>query len=292
MRNITSIVLFVCITQINLSAQKVEDFFDAYIDANSAGYVQPLADLFTSNLHTGTREWSSIDTSLYFRVGMVATIAYPSTSQKTFTATTDPDFDPMQSAAAPTIIGSIQPVYVDGVNGTVYVFPGGYNIRRMPMATPQLTVGGIFNTEFTARYFAFELDDNLGKVKMLGLGFRHSLNPYLKMIPLDLSVGYFYQQFKDDPYLTHNAHLMSLHVGKSGKFWSAQLIGAVQSASTDIEYQYTRNSETKVNKINLTNKQALAVELSAALRLAFINVHSSIQYSGSVTAAAGISLQF
>lgn len=284
-------VLF-CFVHFNIKAQDVEDLFDAYIDGNSAGYIQPLSDLFTSNLNTGIREWSSIDTSLYFRIGMVATVGFPSNAQKTFNATTDPDFDPMKSAVVPTIIGDIQPVYVDGVNGTVYVFPGGYNLKRMPMATPQVTVGGIYNTEFTARYFAFELDDNFGKISMLGLGIRHAINPYLKSVPVDLSVGYFYHQFKDDPYLVHDAHLFTVHVGKSGKIWSAQLIGAIQSSNTDVEYTYTRNGETKLNKIQLSNSKTMAVELSAALRLAFINVHSSIQYSESLTIAAGLSLHF
>jgi hypothetical protein len=284
--------MLLCLSSLNLRAQDVEDLFDAYVDANSSGYIQPLSDLFTSNLNTGIREWSAIDTALYFRIGMVASIAFPSNGQKTFTATTDPDFDPQQSAVVPTIIGDIQPVYVDGVNGTVYVFPGGYNLKRMPMATPQVTVGGIFHTEFTARYFAFELDDNFGKVSLLGLGLRHAINPYIKSIPVDLSVGYFYHQFKDDPYLVHDAHLFSVHVGKSGKIWSAQLIGAIQSSNTDVEYQYTRNGETKLNKIQLSNSKTMAVELSAALRLAIINIHSSIQYSESLTVAAGISLHF
>lgn len=294
MKHILSLILVVCLQSSLLQGQKVEDLFDAYVDENSAGYIQPLADLFTANLHTGTREWSSIDTSFYIRIGMVASISYPSTKQKTFLAKTDPDFTPLVAGdtRVPTIIGSIQPVYVDGVNSTQYVYPGGYNLGSFPLATPQVTLGGIFHTEFMGRYFAFELDDDLGKISMLGLGLRHSLNPYLKMIPLDLSIGYLYQKFEDAPYLVHNSHMMSLHVGKSGRIWSAQLIGAFQSARTDIEYQYTRNSETKMNKINLSNKQAMAIELSAALRLAFINVHSSIQYAGSVTAAAGVSLQF
>lgn len=281
-----------CASGLNLAAQEVEDLFDAYVDENSSGYIQPLSDLFTSALNTGIREWSAIDTAIYFRIGMVASVAFPSTAQKTFTATTDPDFDPKQSAEVPTIIGAIQPVYIDGVNGTVYVFPGGYNLKRMPMATPQVTVGGIFNSEFTGRYFTFELDNNLGKVSMLGLGFRHAINPYFKSIPIDLSVGYFYHQFKDKPYLVHDAHLFTLHLGKSGKIWSAQLIGAIQSSNTDVEYQYTRNGETKVNKIQLSNSKTMAVELSAAIRLAIINIHSSIQYSESLTVAGGISLHF
>ncbi|MBK9107406.1 MAG: hypothetical protein IPM92_03240 [Saprospiraceae bacterium] len=286
------VLMLFCLSGLNLTGQAVEDLFDAYVDENSSGYIQPLSDLFTSALNTGIREWSAIDTALYFRIGMVASIAFPSTAQKTFTASTDPNFDPHQTAEVPTIIGNIQPVYVNGVNGTIYVFPGGYNLKRMPMATPQVTVGGIFNTEFTARYFAFELDDNFGKVSMLGLGLRHAINPYFKSIPIDLSVGYFYHQFKDEPYLVHDAHLFTVHIGKSGKIWSAQLIGAVQSSNTDVKYQYTRNGETKVNKIQLSNSKTMAVELSAAIRLAIINLHSSIQYSEGLTVAAGISLHF
>lgn len=277
-----------------LSAQKVDDFFDAYVDENSAGYIQPLADLFTANLHTGTREWSSIDTSLYFRIGMVATVSFPNASQKTFFAKTDPDFTPLVpgDTKVPTIIGDINPVYVDGINGTAYVYPGGYNLESMPLATPQVTIGGIFHTEFSVRYFAFELKDDLGKVSMLGLGMRHSLNPYIPSLPVDLSVGYFYQQFKDDPYLTHNAHLMSLHIGKSASWWSVHFMAGYQKATTDITYDYFREGIKQTNRIQLDNQYDVALELSAALRFSIFNIHSSIQYSGPLTASAGLSLNF
>ena len=48
--------------------QNIKDYLDAYLGENAVPYVQPLADLFASNINTGVWEWSKADTNFYFRL--------------------------------------------------------------------------------------------------------------------------------------------------------------------------------------------------------------------------------
>lgn len=292
MKYLSSVLLLVLVLNCSLSAQSVEDLLDTYLDDNAEPYLQPLSDLFTLSINTGTREWSSIDSSFYIRVGVIASNAFPATSQKTFLAKTGEDFEPAQTVTAPSIIGSTDPVVVDGLNGTAYVFPGGYNLKSFRTATPQLTLGGFLNSEVSLRYFTFNLDSDLGKISSLGLGIRHSLNPYFGTLPLDLSIGYYYQNFKDDPYIDVQSHLISAFIGKSGKWWSVHLMGAYQKAEAEVKIDYVEDELPKTKIWNLQNDQNIAVELTGAVRLSIFNIHASLMYSGPVSAAVGIGLQF
>jgi hypothetical protein len=293
MKSIGSWIFLLCLCcNSSVKSQSIEDFLDSYEGENSIPYIQPIADLITANLNTGIRDWSRIDTSFYIRFGIVAMSSYPSSSQRTFTGKTDGDFQPQQTATAPTIIGPVEPVIVEGINGTGYVFPGGYNLKSLPLAAPQVTIGGILNSEFTARYFAFKLDDDLGKISLLGLGIRHSLNAYFETLPFDLSVGYFYHQFKDDPYFNINSSLASLHIGKSGKSWSTQFILGYQNSSTRIKYSFNSGDEVKNIDLTLKNKNKVIAEVAAAIRILIFNIHGSVSYSGPITWSLGLGLHF
>ncbi len=286
-------IFYIGIQPFQLRSQDgVEDFLNTYIDDNTGPYVQPLFELMTSNLNTGLREWSAIDSSFYLRIGITVMSSYPSNKQRSFTAKTDEKFEPFQTAEAPTIIGDVEPVEVAGINGTSYIFPGGYNLKALPMASPQLTIGGFFHTELSGRYFAIELDDNLGKLSLLGLGIRHAINPYFPKLPIDLSVGYFFNQFKDDPYIDTKMHLASLHIGKSGSWWSSQLMLGYQDATTDLTYSYLQDDQQKTKNISLGIENHFVAELSASLKLWLLNIHGAFNYSGPLTGSIGLSLDF
>jgi hypothetical protein len=276
----------------SMSSQNISEFLDSYEGENSIPYLQPIADLFTANLHGLTKDWSFIDSSIHIGISFVVMNTYPAKSQRTFTGKTDDGFEPEQTAIAPTIIGDIQPVTVEGINGTAYVFPGGYNLEALPMAAPQLTVSGIFNSELTARFFAFDLDDDLGNVSLLGIGVRHGLNKYFSTLPFDLTLGYFYHKFENDDHINSNLHLASAYLGKSGKWWSAQLMLGYQTSQTAIRYDFTQNEELKHAKVDLTNENHFIAELSASLKLSIFHLQAGLGYSGPVTFSGAIGFRF
>lgn len=271
-----------------LCAQKIEDLLDSYIDANAKGYLQPLGELVSSNIHTGIREWSRVDSNFHVRIGLNAMLAFPNSKMKTFTGTTGLGFEPQQSVEVPTIIGENKAVAVEGVNGTYFIFPVGYNSRRLPFAVPQISLGGIYHTEITGRYFGFDLENDFGKVKFFGLGFRHGLNQYIKNFPLDLSIGYFYQKFDVGNYIHNRNHFISAHVGKSSNWWSSSLTFGYIHSSTDYNYTYIDESTTKSFQQSINGRFPVLVELNCAIKLWIISLYGAVSYSGPISTSLGL----
>ncbi|MEO6191277.1 MAG: DUF6588 family protein, partial [Saprospiraceae bacterium] len=206
------------------NAQSFEDLINSYIDNNASGYLRPIADLATANMCTGIREWSKIDTHFYIRVGVVGSYSFPSQKMKSFSGKTGLGFEPEQEVKVPTIIGANEAIAVEGVNGTYFVFPVGYAVKALPFIIPQISIGGIYHTELTGRFFAIDLKNDYGKIQTFGIGFKHELNGYFPRLPFDLAVGYFYQQFKLGSYMSTNNQLVSIHIGKSGRRCSSHIV--------------------------------------------------------------------
>jgi len=219
--------------------------------------------------------------------------SFPSEKMKTFQGVTANGFEPEQIIEVPTIVGKNEAIAVEGVNGTVYIFPVGYNVTSVPMGIPQITVGGFLHSELTARFFTFPLDGDLGDIKFIGVGGRHDIDHYFDGLPLDLSVGYFYHQVKAGKWVNTNHHLFSAHVGKSGKRWSSQLMIGYQIANMDVNYTYDdgETTEEEVN-LNLTNDNPFIFELSLGMKLAFIGFHASASYADLLSASVGLGLYF
>src|SRR5688500_2781691 len=96
MKKILTLFVFNFLYFSYIQAQQVNDFLDAYYGDNAIPYIQPLADIFTANVHTGTREWSLIDTAFYIRIRGQVIYSWPSEKSKTFTAVTAENFEPQQ----------------------------------------------------------------------------------------------------------------------------------------------------------------------------------------------------
>lgn len=285
------LIAFLLILYNNAKSQNLSDYLDSYLGENSTPYIQPLGDLFTSNINTGTREWSGIDSTFYLRVRGQVLYSFPSQKMRTFQAVTLNGFEPEQTVEVPTIIGNNEAISVDGVNGTVYVFPVGYNVEYLPMGTPQVTIGGFLHSELSARFFAFPLDGDLGNIQFLGIGGRHDLSHYLNT-PFDLSVGYYYHQVKAGEYVNANQHLISAHIGKSARIWSGHLMAGFQASNMNFHYTYTDGETIDEVDLNLKNSNPFIVELSLGLKLAIFGIHVSASYSEFLSTSAGLGLYF
>jgi len=284
-----------CLLITNLTrsqSQTIKDYVDSYIGVNAKPYLQPLADLFASNINTNVWEWSNFDQKFFIRFKVQGMLSYPSTSMRTFQGQTTGSFHPQQTATVPTIIGSSQEVVLQGADTTFYIFPGGYDLKRLTLGTPQLTVGGFLNTEVSARFLSFPLGDDIGRVRFIGMGFRHSLSGYFDNPPFDFSVGYFYHHIEAGTYLNSDQNLFSAHIGKSGKFASGQLMIGYQTSKSHIHYDYL-DGETQYHvNLDLNNHNPWIMEASAALRLGPVFATGAISYADHVTFVASAGLFF
>ena len=179
-----------------LAAQTLEDFVAPYTGNNGEGFMQPLADAFGGCMNSGLYHGAKISKAgFHLYIGLETMTAIIGDKQKTFKASTE-DFVPAQTVDASTIFGSRNPVVVNGQGGTQYAFPGGMNLKRLPLAMPQLTIGAVASTEATLRWISTSVGEDIGKVEVFGWGLRHSLSQYLLAFPADLAAGFYMQTFK------------------------------------------------------------------------------------------------
>ena len=132
-RNWLFLALAVLLAQV-VSGQELSKYLGSYNNTNASGYLQPLVDLSASALNTGQWSSSPLDSGFHLRVGLSFSAAMPFDAQRSFTGSTEAPFTPEQTADVPTIIGDVENVTVSGVNGTAYVFPGGFNAKYFPIA--------------------------------------------------------------------------------------------------------------------------------------------------------------
>ncbi len=279
-----------CLLTTNLirsQGSSIKEYLDSYIGENAKPYVQPLADLFASNLNTGIWEWSNFDKKFFIRFKLQAMVSIPSSAMRTFQGTTTGDFHPQQTLTVPTIIGDKGEIFLQGADTTFYVFAGGYDLKRMTLGTPQLTVGGFLNSEVSVRFLSFPLGEDIGRVRFIGLGFRHSLTGYFDHPPVDFSVGYFYHHITASTYLYSDQSLITAHLGKSGKIFSGQLMVGYQTSHSKVHYNYQDGDLNYDVNLYLNNNNPWIMEANVGMRLGPVFASAAVSYARHATVTIG-----
>lgn len=193
------------------SAQDLEDFVSKYTDANGSGYLQPLSDAFGANMNSGWFRHAKVNKKKFqLYIGLVTTAALIKDEQKTFDATSIYG----GTVTAPTIFGATESAVNPGPNGLEENFPGGADFSILPLAVPQVSVGGFFGTEISARFFSVDTGDDLGDLDIKGWGIRHSISQYFKLIPVDISLAFYSQSFQLGDFVDANARIIMAQAGK------------------------------------------------------------------------------
>lgn len=275
-----------------ISGQNLNAILDAYRGENAKGYINPLVDLIGANLNTGSSEWAALDSGFHVRLSVIGSASFPASKMKVFNATTEETFTPSSTHRVPTVIGKNEAITIQGVNETAYTYPTGYNLQKLLMVAPQISVGSILNTELTARFFAFDFEGDLGKFQFFGAGIRHALDPYLKSLPFNLNVGYMFQNLEVGDEISLTSHLPSVWLGKAGKHFSAQAMLGYQILNGKINYTYVDGTTSEQIALNLKNDVPYMAEISLGVKLGVLIIHAAANYSGPVTGAAGITFKF
>lgn len=291
--------LAVCMSLMTMNAVRaqaqdinIQDYIDAYAGENAVPYLQPLTDIFSSNLNTGVWDWPTMPERFYVRLKLQGMASWPEDDMRTFTAKTTGDFRPEQTRVVPTVIGDRENILITGDNEEIFVFPGGYDLNRVILGTPQITVGGFLNTEVSARFLTTDLGDDVGRVNLGGIGVRHMLTGWMTDPVLDLSVGYFYHHAEAGDYLNSDQHYISTQVGKSGKVLSGFVGAGYQFSYTEIDYVYSEDNQSFNVSVDLENKNPWIVEAGIGVKLGPVFATSVLSYSDFPTLAVGAGLFF
>jgi hypothetical protein len=204
-----------CCVTLQGSASAQDETLEDLLTQVGAEYAEPYSEAFihafganqNSNLYsTAHIPWEG----LTFGVGLKVMGSYLNEEDQTFRKVVriddlgviDPALDGQSGTAVlygPTIFGDTETdgkidVYANGILvGSFEGISGFWDTRWVPLATPEVSVGGIVGLKATLRYFPPIQMGDFGKTDYLGFGLQWSPNGLLTDFPVDLMVGFFNQ---------------------------------------------------------------------------------------------------
>jgi len=270
-------------------AQKLEDYLSRYLGDNGKKYLQPLGDAFGATMNSGLYHTAHIPRAgLRLGLDVLVPVALISDNQRSFKATTEAGFYPVTTKEVPTVFGDTQPVAVAGQGGTVYNFPGGYDLSILPLAMPQLTIGSLLGTEVTLRYAATQLNEDVGDLSLTGIGVRHSISQYIPLFPVDVAVSYFHQTLKVGDIVDAATNVVGVQASKSLGLLSLYGGVAYENASLDVSYTRGEGAEAETIAFNLTGANKMRMTVGVNLKLALFQLHADYNLASQNSACLGL----
>jgi hypothetical protein len=156
------------------------------------------------------------------------------------------------------------------------------------LAIPQLTVGSLYGTEASVRFFQAKLGDNIGQLKLWGFGARHSLNPYFKNIPINAAAGMYYQHFEVGNIITANATIFSLQGSYTTSVLTFYGGPGIEVANLDVNYE----GSSGMTSIALKSANTIRLTIGAELSLAFFKLYADYNLSSQSTFVLGFGFGF
>ncbi len=267
---------------------------ERYTGDNAAGYLQPLTTALGINFNRSWYHTAHVPRhGFYLHLRANAMMTFIADDDRAYQATTEDSFSPTQTVAAPTVVGDVKSVRVNGNAGTTYLFPGGFDIQSVLFAAPQLTIGAIAGTEATFRYLALEIGNaEIGDVNLFGAGLRHSVSQYFDQFPVALAAGVFYQRFKlGEDFI--DATAMHYGVQASKSFSVLTLYGGLgyDTANIKVEYEPSATPNERI-KLDLDAENGVRATLGVNLKLAILHLNADYSIGAQSAFSAGIGLGF
>ena len=282
--------------------QDLDDYLSKYTQDNGKKYLQPFADAFSADLNSGLFRQAVVKKNGFqLYIGIVGQVAPIPDDQKYFQAYTESSLYPPEGPyQVPSVFGPKEPVVVpvEASGGLLdYAFPAGFNVDRMPLATPQITIGSLLGTDFTVRFITLDLED-MGDLDLFGWGVRHSLSQYLTFLPVDVALGYYQQSFKIGDYMDADASLISLQGSYAIPVLTFYGGLGIESSSMDVQYTFTGegdlpgSSTEETIKFDMEGANNLRFTLGISLSLGPLTLNGDYNMASQNTFSAGVGLGF
>lgn len=289
-RKILLITLLLSVFQLHA---QVDNFIGAYSGKNGEGFLQPLANVLTSSFNTGTVHKMAIDSGFHVYLGVIVTQSFfIGDDLKYFKGTTPDYFQPMQEATASTILGPNKIITVEGDKATSYSFPAGLGLKWVRLAAPQLTIGSFFGTEISVRYFAYNVNEDFGKITIMGGGVRHDIGRYFlpKKLKFKITVEGFYQELKTGRYSTSQMFKVGVYAGQQTKNFHYFAYAGYQQGKTNIVY---KNADENIDfNVSLKATNPVVFGVGAGAKFGILKIHAQANFLSPTVVAVGIGLNF
>lgn len=266
----------------------LENALRQYTETTVKGYIQPMADLFGANMHSGLYASAAVpQTGLTLRLTIVGMGALVGEDQETYTLPLPPSFA-QRTMKAPTVFGPRATLVRDPDTGLEFKPSDGIiDATLFPLAVPQLTVGSIFGTEATVRFITTPSigDDKFPKTTLWGVGVRHSISQYLPAAPVDISAGFFYSGFSVGDIIDFTGLTIGAQAGKS--FGVLDLFGGVswETSTMNLSYRPFAEGDPAVD-LDLDGENSVRFTAGAGLNLAVLRIFADASF-GSITNFSG-----
>lgn len=293
----TAVVLvaavLICV-QVSPAQSDMENVLKQYTATTVKGYIQPMADLFGANMHSGLYQSASIpQTGLSIRLTIVGMGAVVGDDQKNYTLALPPSFA-RRTIQAPTIFGPKATLVRDADTGLEFKPSDGIiDASLFPLAVPQLTVGSIFGTEATVRFITTPSigDDTFPKTTLWGIGVRHSISQYIPAAPVDIAAGLFYSSFTVGDIIDFTGLTIGAQAGKS--FGIVDLHGGIswEKSTMNLSFTPSATGSPAVN-LDLDGENSVRFTAGAGLNLGVLSLFADANFGAITNFSGGIGLGF
>ncbi len=260
-------LIFINVLIIDADAQ-IEDLIQRYAGENAEGFIEPLITGFGANLNSGLYQSAHVpESGFHFNFRINGMLAIFSDNQKKFQAKTNGLFYPPQEVETSTIIGDPKGTVLVSSLGTEFVFPGGYDLKSFLIGAPTVTVGSFYGTEASLRYFNLKLSDDIGKLSLFGIGTRHNINQYFPSVPVDISAGFFYHQFKIGDIVDSKVWIAHAETGKSFSIIDVYTGLAYEANKAKVEYTFVSGDESAEVSVDVTGRNKFRLTLGIGFKV-------------------------
>ncbi len=193
---------------------------------------------------------------------------------------------------APTVIGDTGGATSNGPGGTVIEYPGGFDLEKMALAAPQLTIGAVAGTQAIIRWIAYDISDSdFDDFELWGAGVQHSISQWFPGFPVDLAAGFMYQEFNVDEE-TIDAKTWTLNVTGSKRFGAGvyfEPYAGLGYDSLEMTSNYTNTSLSEDIEVEFETQNDLHVAFGAGVGLPGVKLHAEYTIAAENAFAGGIS---
>ena len=285
----STLILILCLCTFSLTAQDIEDFVAKYSGELGEPYMQPAADALSANFNSGWFRHVNINKDkfqLYFGLMTMTTIVKD--NQKTFTTSVYG-----QDAEVPTLLGDNEVVTVQDPSGSGLetAFPGGAGVTILPVAIPQLSLGGIAGTEASFRFFALDLGEDIGKINIFGWGLRHSVSQYFELLPVNIAVAYYWNTYEVEDYIDAKASVVSAQVGKRISIFDFYGALGYEFGSSTITYGTESGEETDI-ELDLDSENSVRFTAGVGFNFGPVKLNGEINLGQTNTFGVGFGFGF
>jgi hypothetical protein len=174
------------------------------------------------------------------------------------------------------------------------------NIDVMPSPALQLDLGSVIGTGVSVRYFRGINLQDLGIVNIWGGGISHNLNYWFDdSLPIEIGLGYYFQNFKVGDIFENTASQYGLFVSKriGGRISIEPYAGLTYETSrSEIDYKYEFDSpagrqELQLN-IDYNGDQTVNFAVGTSINLSIFVLNFDYKFGGTNTGTVGVGFGF